>query len=238
MTAFVVGATGYTGRAVVAALRRRDLPTVAHVRPDSPRLAEWRGRLEALGAEVDTTPWDEPALTERLRALGPRQVFALLGTTAKRARQEGIGDPYEQVDYGLTALLLRATVASGHRPRFVYLSAIGVSEGTRNRYMRARAKVEAELRASGLPFTIARPAFITGADREEPRLGERLGAAAGDAALAVFGALGARGLRARYRSTDAVTLAEGLVRLALDPDWAGRVAEGDALRGGGGEQGT
>ena len=34
---FVVGATGYTGREVVRLLREKRIPTVAHVRPDSPR---------------------------------------------------------------------------------------------------------------------------------------------------------------------------------------------------------
>lgn len=230
MTAFVAGATGYTGRAVVAELRGRGLRAVAHVRPDSPQLATWRERFEALGAEVDATPWDEAALAERLRALAPTSVFALLGTTARRARREGLGDPYERIDYGLSALLLRATLASGARPRFVYLSSMGVQPSSKTPYLRARAKLEAELRASGLPFTIARPSFITGPDRDQTRPGERVGAAVGDALLGLAGALGARGLRARYRSTDAATLARGLVALAHDPTWAGRVAEGDDLR--------
>ena len=48
--AFVAGATGYTGVQVVrqlAALERTPpLRVVAHVRPDSTRLAEWRTRFE------------------------------------------------------------------------------------------------------------------------------------------------------------------------------------------------
>ena len=63
----VAGATGLTGREVVAQLRQRGVPTVAHVRPDSPRLDEWRARFEALGATVDTTPWAPDPLTRRLR---------------------------------------------------------------------------------------------------------------------------------------------------------------------------
>ncbi|MBA3548122.1 MAG: hypothetical protein H0T76_16695 [Nannocystis sp.] len=36
--AWVAGATGYTGRALVAALRAQNITTHAHVRPDSPAL--------------------------------------------------------------------------------------------------------------------------------------------------------------------------------------------------------
>src|SRR5512133_826771 len=144
-TAFVAGATGDTGREVVRARRARGVRTVAHVRPDSPRLADWKGRLGALGAEVDATPWDEAAMVETLRRVRPDAVVALLGTTRRRGAQAaaaGRNETYETVDYGLTHLLLRAAIASGTRPRFVYLSAVGVREGTRNAYLAARAKLE------------------------------------------------------------------------------------------------
>ncbi len=86
------------------------------------------------------------------------------------------------------------------------------------------------MRESGLPYVIARASFITGPDRDEPRLGERVAAAASDGALAVAGLLGARRLRARYRSITNTELARSLVRLALDPTATDVVAEGDALR--------
>lgn len=231
-TAFVAGATGYTGREVVAALCAAGLRTVAHVRPDSPRLAEWQRRFRELGAEIDSTPWDEAALSETLGRLAPTQVFALLGTTRHRAKREGrtAQDAYEQIDYGLTALLIRATLASGAKPRFVYLSSAGLSEGTSNPYMRARVRAETDLRASGLPFTVARPSFITGADRDESRPMERVGAALGDGLLAFVGALGAKGVRARYRSTTNTVLARALVRLAADPAAENRIAQANELR--------
>jgi nucleoside-diphosphate-sugar epimerase len=229
---FVAGATGYTGREVVRALAEGGARTVAHVRPDSSKLTEWSERFTSMGAEVDTTAWDEGALTETLKALAPTQVYALLGTTRHRAKGEGLGaaQAYERIDYGLTAMLIRAAVACGSDPRFVYLSSAGVSEGTRNPYMRARARAEADLRASGLPFTIARPSFITGADRDDSRPMERVGAAFSDAALAFVGALGAKGVRARYRSTTNTVLARALVRLGADPAAAGQVADADSLR--------
>src|SRR5215217_2597869 len=84
LTAFVAGATGYTGREVVRALVARGVRAVAHVRPDSPRLAEWRERFGEVGADVDATPWEEPAIRAALARWRPTHVFALLGTTRER----------------------------------------------------------------------------------------------------------------------------------------------------------
>lgn len=233
-TAFVAGATGYTGSEVVRLLRSRGVRTVAHVRPDSPRRAEWVARFERLGVEVDGTPWDAAAFTGRLRALAPSIVFALLGTTrarGRRARRLGRLETYETVDYGLTRLLLGAAVASGARPRVVYLSAAGVREGSANPYLAVRARLERELSESGLPFTIARPSFVSGPDREERRPLERAAAVSADAVLAVAARLGARALAARWGSMTGAELAAALVRLALDPAAAGLVVDGAGLRG-------
>jgi nucleoside-diphosphate-sugar epimerase len=233
-TAFVAGATGYTGREVVHQLRAMGIETVAHVRPDSSRLAEWRTRFESLGAKVDTTAWDPAAMAATMRALRPDLVFALLGTTRSRAREarqhRGRDEGYEAVDYGLTMLLYAAAVESGGRPRFVYLSAIGVREEGGNAYLAARARVERALRSGPLPWTIARPSFITGPDREEFRLGERLGAIVIDGLLAVAGWFGGKRLRDRYRSTTNVALARALVWLGFDPGSAGRTVESEELR--------
>jgi uncharacterized protein YbjT (DUF2867 family) len=233
--AFVAGASGLTGRAVVAALRRRDIETLAHVRPDSGDLDGWRERFGALGAELDTTAWDEEAMSAHLRERAPTMVFALLGTTrarAKKATSEGrdaAAETYEVVDYGLTALLRRAAAASGARPRFVYLSAMGASERSTNPYIVVRARIERELRDGELPYTVVRPSWIVG-ERDTKRPGESVGAALTDAALAVVGMFGAERLRDRYRSIEAEDLGEALVRLALDPGAENRIVEADELR--------
>jgi uncharacterized protein YbjT (DUF2867 family) len=228
--AFVAGATGYTGRHVVAALRAARVETIAHVRPGSPALGEWRARFEALGARVDSSAWSEEAMRATLGAVRPDHVFALLGTTRARAGREGLGAPYEAIDYGLTALLLAGAVAAGNAPRFTYLSALGADPDARNPYLAVRGRLERELRSSALPFVIARPAFITGGDRDEFRLGERVASVSLDGVLGLLGALGARGLRDRYASLTGEQLARGLVAAAL-ADRTGRVeVEAAALR--------
>jgi uncharacterized protein YbjT (DUF2867 family) len=232
---FVAGATGYVGREVVRQLGARVRPgprPVAHVRPDSPRLSEWRATFARLNAVTDATPWDETAMTAALVHLRSPAVFALLGTTRRRGRDTG--DSYETVDYGLTALLLRAARraadATGVAARFVYLSALGADRGSRNAYLAVRGRLEGELAASGLPYVVARPSFVTGPDREESRPVERAAALAVDALAAPLRLLGARAVAERYRSTTGAALAAALVRAASDPSANGRVLEGAALR--------
>ncbi len=217
--AFVAGATGYTGREVVPLLVERGVRTVAHVRPDSANADGWRERFEAAGAAVDNTPWGDAEMTQALSALQPTHVFSLLGTTRARRRAaaaRGSAESYASIDYGLTSLLIRAAIASGSRPRFVYLSSLGVREHATSPYLVARWRAESLLRASGLPFTIARPSFITGPGRDESRPLERVGAAAGNVAGFLLRVVGANRLGASLRSMTGRELAEGLVRHAFD----------------------
>ncbi|MCB9526461.1 MAG: NAD(P)H-binding protein [Myxococcales bacterium] len=227
MQVFVAGATGHTGRALVEQARAAGHRVVAHVRPDSSRLAEWTARFEGHGATVCTAPWTAEAMAAALAEHRPSHVFALLGTTRKRMKAEG-GD-YQAVDFGLTALLIDAAAAAGGVARFVYLSAEGANPGTGNAYLKARVDAEAHLAASGVPWTAARPSFIVG-DRDEFRPGEHYGAKAADGLLGLVGVFGGRTLRDRYRSTTSEVLARALLRLAGDPAWANRVARSEDLR--------
>lgn len=233
--AFVAGATGYTGREVVRALREKGVRTIAHVRPSSRRRESWQAQFGELGAEVDLSPWERDALVQSFERTKPTMVFALLGITkasAKREAQGGTPAPtYDSVDYGLTALLLRAASSVEPRPRFIYLSSAGIpkSEPRAGSYLHARWKVEKELAESDLRWVSARPSIITGDDRDESRPGERIGGSVLDGALAVAGALGMKRTRDRYRSTTNVILAQALVRLALDETKSG-IVESEHLR--------
>jgi uncharacterized protein YbjT (DUF2867 family) len=228
--AFVAGATGYTGQALVAALREQGIATTAHVRPDSPRLDEHTARFEALGATVDTAAWEPTAMASTLAEHPPTLVFCLLGTTRHRVAAErragGDGQVYEDVDYGMTMMVVRAAEALSPPPRVVYLSAAGTKASRPGSYGEARWKVEQALQASSLPWTIARPCFITGPDRGESRPAERTVAALLDGLLY----LGGRGARARWSSLSAEVLARGLVRHALDPTSDGLIVEAAGLR--------
>jgi uncharacterized protein YbjT (DUF2867 family) len=229
VTAFVLGATGFVGREVVRQLCVRGARAIAHVRPDSARLEEWRGRFAALGAEVDATPWDGDRLGARLAEVRPAQLYILIGTTRRRAEADRVaGDIYEAVDLGLTQLAVRAAQAAQAAPRLVYLSSIGADPAARSPYLRARGKAEAAVTGAGLPWVIARPSFIIG-ERDESRPGERVASVVGDGVLAVAGLFGARRTRDRYRSTTPDVLASALIRLGEAPEHD-RIADGAELR--------
>jgi uncharacterized protein YbjT (DUF2867 family) len=233
-TAFVAGATGYTGRHVAERLAREGVLTAAHVRPDSPALGAWTARFSAAGATVDATPWTDEAMARTMARLRPDAVFALLGTTRSRAardeRATGRAAGYEAVDYGLTALLLRAVQAAGVAPRFVYLSSIGAHERSGNPYLAVRGRFERELQQSGLPYLIVRPSFISGSDRDERRVAERAVSVLADVLLRGAAALGARALHDRWATLTGDALAAGMLRLALD-DLGGRaIADAGDIR--------
>ena len=229
MRAFVAGATGYTGREVVRELRDRGVAVSAHVRPDSANLAQWQERFEKLNASIDTTPWQPAALRSSLLRLQPTLVFALLGTTRARARaaaERGIDASYQAVDYGMTAMLLQAT----SQAKFIYLSSLGVSARTRNPYLAVRWRLESELRASGLPYIIARPALVTGSDRAEFRMGERVAAVLSDALLNAAALVGVRAPRERFAALSGRQLARALVSAALNHDCRNVILEAAQLR--------
>jgi uncharacterized protein YbjT (DUF2867 family) len=229
VTAFVLGATGFVGREVVRQLCVRGTKTVAHVRPDSSKLAEWRSRFAELGADIDTTAWDAAALAARIRELAPQQIYILIGTTRAKAKSDRVqGDIYEAVDLGLTKLAVEAARASETQPRIVYLSSVGADANARSAYLAARGKAEDVVKTSGLPWVIARPSLISG-ERDEGRLGERAASVVGDGVLAVVGALGGKQLRDRYRSTTPDVLASALIRLGESPEH-GTIVDGAHLR--------
>ena len=235
-TAFVVGASGYTGGHVVRALRSRAVDVVAHLRPDSSRFEEARASLLEDGARVVAIPWTESGMREALNECEPSLVFSLLGTTRKRMDAEqrrGLERSevdYLAVDYGLTVMVLRAAQGLQSPPRFIYLSSMSADSGTANRYLKARQLAEAGVRASALPWTIDRPGLITGPDRPEGRPMEQVAGSMASVFTRVAGALGARGLKARLHPHSGAELGEALVRLALDPSAAGAIVESAGLR--------
>lgn len=228
-TAFVAGATGYTGREVVRWLSKEGIKTYAHVRPDSPQLGEWERSFKKMGVRTDITPWEPAAFAQTLHQLKPEFIFSLLGTTRARMKQEK-NTNYESIDYGLTHLLLQACLSLNPKPEFIYLSAVGVGPKARGDYLKVRWKMEEEIRKSGLHYVMARPSFITGSDRDDDRPLERYGSWIIDQTLGIAGKMGFQKLNERYRSTTNTILAKALVMAALNPALKNITLESEELR--------
>lgn len=227
---FVAGATGFTGKALVAALVQGGHAGVAHVRPDSRDLQRWQQHFAELGAQIDTTPWEPEALAHTLRARGVTHVFCCVGTTRARMKAQGVAqNSYDAVDYGLPKMLAEAAVTAGCVTRYVYLSSLGAGPGAKGAYLQWRWRAEEAVRAAGVPFTLARPSFITG-QRDQERFSEAVAAKIADGLLGALGSLGATTLRDRYRSTSDSRLARALLRIGLDPAYANQIVLSEELQ--------
>jgi uncharacterized protein YbjT (DUF2867 family) len=147
-TAFVAGATGYTGRALMEEFARAT--------------TTWRPRPHARSAgrvpeAVVCDPRDVAALTDGMR--GCDAVVQLIGTVRARFDE---GD-YDAIDYGTTVALGEAAKAAGV-PRFLLLSSVGAGRPV-GRYLQVKRKTEAWVQASGLEYTLVRPSMIVGPGR-------------------------------------------------------------------------
>ncbi len=227
MRAFVGGATGLTGREVVAELAQRGVEVHAHVRPDSTNQPHWLAHFGGMGVTVDNTPWDAAQMVTRLTELQPDLVFGLLGTTKKRMKADDAS--YESVDYGMTVMLINGAVAADSGTRFVYLSAVGSGPNAKGAYMKARSRVERHLKDSGLKYTVARPSFILGA-RDTHRSFESVGAGVVDGGLKLVKMFGGKKLAGRYSSMQAADLARAMVHLALNPEQRTQICDANRLR--------
>jgi uncharacterized protein YbjT (DUF2867 family) len=150
----VAGGTGFTGRAIVRALRERGHPV----------------RVLSRGT---ANPWPDDAHVEMVQgdvrdraSLGP----VMTGITCVVAAVQFPGHPvevpakgltYDEYDRKGTENLVAAAVAAGAR-RFIYVSGAGVGEGRREEWFVAKDKAENAVRASGLTWVIVRPSWMYG----------------------------------------------------------------------------
>jgi NADH dehydrogenase len=146
----VTGGTGFIGPKVVAALREAGHEVRALVRDPA--------RGAALGcepAEGDMTD------AESLR----RAVEGCAGVVHLVAIITGRPGDFEGVMTEGTRDLAAAAAGAGVR-RFVLMSALGVSEETKDLvpYYRAKWAMEQTVKGSGVPHTIFRPSFVFGRD--------------------------------------------------------------------------
>lgn len=153
----VAGASGRAGTYVVRQLKAQGIPFRAMTRSR----AEAEKRLGADFAGVDWVECDvrDPAAVAAAMK-GVRRVISVIGS-----REVAGGNSAEFVDYGGVRNLVDAAVAA-RVERFVLLTAIGVTDPDHpfNKASKGalgwRLKGENHLRASGLAYTIVRPAGL------------------------------------------------------------------------------
>lgn len=232
---FVLGASGTTGQALVEELRigaeAQGGRVIAHLREGSPRTPDLIQQFEGRGAEVLISPFETDALKTALQDLGPSHLFIMHGTTRRRARAEGIqGDPYKLVDLALTRVALAACEGLTNLPRVLYLSAQGTRPRARSPYFRARFEAEECVRASGLPYTIARAPLIHSTNRSDPRPAESLGGSALGLLAGTLRTVGCKQRAAHIAPIQPAELARGMIHAAFNYTTLSRVLEAGELR--------
>ena len=149
MTVLVTGGTGFVGSGIVHALRAEDRPVRCLVRDrrKASRLASWGCEL----VEGDVTD----AASLRPAVEGCDRVIHLV------AIRSGSERDFERIMEQGTRDLVAAAREAGVG-RFVLMSALGVSEQTRELapYYRAKWEMEQAVQASRLEHVIFRPSFV------------------------------------------------------------------------------
>lgn len=152
---FLAGATGATGQALLALPEADGADLRPHLRP---KTAKERGAPpKAVVLDLDDAPALEAALKEATT------VVQLIGTMRKRF---AAGDTYESSDIGTTRALVEASQRAGI-DHLVLLSSVGAGRPV-GAYLKAKARAEALVRESGIPYTIFRPSAFAGGGHQPP----------------------------------------------------------------------
>jgi uncharacterized protein YbjT (DUF2867 family) len=149
----VTGASGFVGGHVVRRLREesRDVRCLVRDRRKSERLESW-------GCEV--VEGDMTDASSLRRAVEGVDVVVHLV-----AIRQGKPEEFQRIMVGGTRDLLKLAKEAGVK-RFVLMSALGVSEETKDAvpYYGAKWHMEQDVKQSGLPYVIFRPSFIFAPD--------------------------------------------------------------------------
>ncbi len=208
MKILIIGATGLVGRELVTlSAERSDVSrVVAFVRRDpgarpSPKVLYRVVDFDQLGDGLDD-------------AFAVDVVLCAMGTTA-RATPDPVR--YREIEVEIPLAIARRARASG-ATRFGLVSSVGASRTSRSTYLRQKGELEHELEQMGWErLVIARPSVLRG-DREEFRLGERLGV--------LLGGL----LPGAYKPVDGEQVAGELLRVVLLPGPTVEVLDNVSLR--------
>lgn len=191
MRILITGAGGFVGAALLRALSAHDLVL--------PSREPGKLRRTGLAAEFPLFREDLASLVEEAR---PEAVINLLGVI-----REAPGSGFFLVHEEYTRRLLAGARRAGAK-KFIQMSALGAAPDSPSAYQRSKYAGEEAVRASGLPYAIFRPSFITGP-------GQRF--AAELAALARYLPVFAGPSDAFVSPVDSGTVAACLARAVEDP---------------------
>ncbi len=173
----IFGSSGFCGRGVLKRLSSNPTFSIsAHIRPSSGSLNTMQTLATEYSFDLQVAPVTEIAtLIEQTQ---PQIICSFIGTTKRKMRALRL--TYDDIDYGINHQIIEQAKHLPNPPLFVYVSSMGIEWHKWSTYLKARYKVEEELRHSHLPYVILRPGILTGPTREEARPLESVGATISD----------------------------------------------------------
>ncbi|MGD6872470.1 oxidoreductase [Sutcliffiella horikoshii] len=198
-SAILIGATGLVGAYVKEEILQNSdyehLTTLVrnHTNKMHPKLTEVKIDFENMSVYKEHFKVDD--------------LFICLGTTKKKA---GTKERFRKVDYDYVVEAARLAKENGVT-KIAVVSAIGADENSSFFYNQVKGEMEQAVSAVGITATyFFRPSLLLG-DRNEFRLGERVGEVLGTAMQPLL-----RGKLQKYRSVHGQTVAKAMVRFLKD----------------------
>jgi uncharacterized protein YbjT (DUF2867 family) len=147
----VLGASGLIGHFVTDDLRARGFHVVGIARPFSPSQ-----KASPLDLELPVMSIDAASLATLIGEHGINLVVNCLGVL-----QDGPGSDTRAVHRDFVARLLQAIQDSGRAIRLVHVSIPGAANDDRTAFSATKREAERLIAASGIPYAILRPGFVT-----------------------------------------------------------------------------
>jgi uncharacterized protein YbjT (DUF2867 family) len=149
-------------------------------------------------------------------------LFCCLGTTLKKARSK---ENFRKVDHDYPIGAAKELLRQNPQGHFVLVSSLGANDQSSQFYPKVKGEVESRLQELGLAqLTIVRPSLLLG-DRQELRVGERIGAIAAKLLAPLF----RMGL-ARYKPIHCKTVAKAMLNASQRSSPGLKILESEILQ--------
>ncbi len=196
-TAIILGATGLTGSILLQNL-------ISDHRYDTIKLFS-RKKIEGLPLKVQQFVGNMLDLGTFKEAFTGNEVFCCIGTTAKKTPNK---ETYKKIDFGIPVTAAKLSKENKIN-KFLVISAMGANAKSNIFYNRTKGEMEQEVLQQNIPNTYILQPSIIGGNRNENRIGEKIG-------LAIFKLIQPLfiGNLKKYKIIEAENIAQAMINLA------------------------
>ena len=196
-TAIILGATGLTGTILLEKLLNDD-------RYKTIKLFS-RKEIDGLPSKVIQFIGDILELDNFKKDFTADEVYCCIGTTAKKTPDKQL---YKKIDFGIPVTAAKLAKANGI-PSFLVISAIGANAESSIFYSKTKGEMEQAVLLEKIEKTHILQPSIIGGDRQEKRIGEKIGLVVIKLLQPLF-----LGKLKKYSITKAKDIAQAMINLA------------------------